>query len=97
MTFRNWRCLVSGMILHLWDDNGKRIDEIQLDDGCFPIIALQSSLQSNTTNNLHYTTPPVTRLEPALWSLILLVDKIFVDCKRRRFSWTTGSEEGIYK
>ena len=35
----------------------------------------------------------VTSLEPAVWTIIPILDKICVDCQKRRVTWSTREEE----
>ena len=85
------------MLLDLYDQSQHRIDVIEVTDGCFPRISIDIGSDVDNTNG-ECQTPRlqtsneeyyVKNLEPAVWSIILLLDKISVDCQRRRVTWTT--------
>lgn len=83
------------MLLYLRNESLYRIDTIELIDGCYPRI----TYDVGTFGSDGVRSPPPTEeycvsdlnVEPALWGIILILDRVCVDVKRRRFSWATSS------
>ena len=96
----------AAMLLYIRNENLYRIDTIELMDGCNPCI----TYDVGTFGSDGICSPPPTtkysltdlNIEPAIWGIILVLDKICVDVKRRRCSWATASigkildDEGIF-
>ena len=83
------------MLLYLRNESLYRIDTIELIDGCSPRI----TYDVGTFGSDGVRSPPPTEeytvsdlnIEPAIWGIILILDKVCIDVKRRRFSWATTS------
>ena len=104
-TFQYFR-FFAAMLLYLRNENLYRIDTIELIDGCYPSI----TYDVGTFGSDGVRSPPPTEeysmtelnIEPAIWGIILALDKICVDVKRRRCSWATASigrkldDEGMF-
>lgn len=79
------------MLLYLKGETEQRVYKIELIDGCFPKITC--------ADDGSHSPPPNEKLglEPAIWGMILLLDRIYVDFGdgRRSFGWTTKEKSEI--
>lgn len=74
---------ITRMHVYLKDGNQRRwVTNVHLQEGFSPCIGNGAMKKS---------CADVSRLEPAIWFKVLLLESVSVDCGRRIVSWSTGS------